>query len=375
MPSPTPAPPARRRAGARRPSPRQRCSRAGRSAAHTEVGRQRDERRVDRHPVRRHQVEPGDARDGRLPGLRGGPVEAHLAGPGCGAHRASGRPQPPRHPAAGGAGRSEDQDRVTSHAGDPTTQHRPSPGTGRTRAGPVLPGLVSCVGSPCTAHGAQTPTGGARTSTDTTTVSADCPPRLDQRHGQSGLQMTALVSRHGGPTCGGNHGGHRCATGCGSRPAEPVDLAARTRAPPRSPPAASPPPGPRWRSTAARAAELQERLFAEGRKGGERSVLLVLQGMDTSGKGGVIRHVAGLMDPQGLQITSFKAPTPAEKRRGRLPVADPAGAARPRDHRRLRPVALRGRADRAGPQLVARGCGTAATARSTTSRPSSPRAA
>jgi hypothetical protein len=54
----------------------------------------------------------------------------------------------------------------------------------------------------------------------------------------------------------------------------------------------------------------QERLFAEGRSGGERSILLVLQGMDTSGKGGVIRHGAGLMDPQGLKITSFKAPTP-----------------------------------------------------------------
>ncbi|WP_202866306.1 PPK2 family polyphosphate kinase [Kribbella turkmenica] len=62
----------------------------------------------------------------------------------------------------------------------------------------------------------------------------------------------------------------------------------------------------------------QERLFAEGRTGGQRSVLLVLQGMDTSGKGGVIRHGAGLMDPQGLKITSFKAPTPAEKRRGFL---------------------------------------------------------
>jgi PPK2 family polyphosphate:nucleotide phosphotransferase len=62
----------------------------------------------------------------------------------------------------------------------------------------------------------------------------------------------------------------------------------------------------------------QERFFAEGRKGGERSILLVLQGMDTSGKGGVIRHGAGLMDPQGLRIHSFKAPTPAEKRRGFL---------------------------------------------------------
>jgi PPK2 family polyphosphate:nucleotide phosphotransferase len=68
----------------------------------------------------------------------------------------------------------------------------------------------------------------------------------------------------------------------------------------------------------AEVSDWQERLFAEGRKGGERRILLVLQGMDTSGKGGVIRHGAGLMDPQGLKITSFKAPTPAEKRRGFL---------------------------------------------------------
>jgi len=66
------------------------------------------------------------------------------------------------------------------------------------------------------------------------------------------------------------------------------------------------------------ASDWQEKLFAEGRKDGQRSVLLVLQGMDTSGKGGVIRHGAGLMDPQGLKIVSFKAPTPAEKRRGFL---------------------------------------------------------
>ncbi len=71
-------------------------------------------------------------------------------------------------------------------------------------------------------------------------------------------------------------------------------------------------------SLGAELSDWQERLFAEGRKGGQRSVLLVLQGMDTSGKGGVIRHGAGLMDPQGLKITSFKAPTPAEKRRGFL---------------------------------------------------------
>ena len=61
-------------------------------------------------------------------------------------------------------------------------------------------------------------------------------------------------------------------------------------------------------------ADLQERLFAEGRTGFSRSVLLVLQGMDTSGKGGVMRHTVGLIDPQGVRITSFKAPSDEERR-------------------------------------------------------------
>ena len=59
--------------------------------------------------------------------------------------------------------------------------------------------------------------------------------------------------------------------------------------------------------------DLQERLFAEGKAGGMRNVLLVLQGMDTSGKGGVLRHTVGLIDPQGVRITSFKAPTEEER--------------------------------------------------------------
>jgi PPK2 family polyphosphate:nucleotide phosphotransferase len=59
--------------------------------------------------------------------------------------------------------------------------------------------------------------------------------------------------------------------------------------------------------------DLQERLYAEAHAGGTRRVLLVLQGMDTSGKGGVIRHCVGLLDPQGVQLTSFKAPTRAER--------------------------------------------------------------
>jgi PPK2 family polyphosphate:nucleotide phosphotransferase len=59
-------------------------------------------------------------------------------------------------------------------------------------------------------------------------------------------------------------------------------------------------------------------LFAEGYTGGKRSVLLVLQGLDTSGKSGTIKHVMGPVDPQGVQVTSFRAPTPEEKRRGFL---------------------------------------------------------
>lgn len=61
-------------------------------------------------------------------------------------------------------------------------------------------------------------------------------------------------------------------------------------------------------------ADLQERLFAERTAGSSRRVLLVLQGMDTSGKGGVLRHTVGLVDPQGVRITSFKAPSEEEKK-------------------------------------------------------------
>jgi PPK2 family polyphosphate:nucleotide phosphotransferase len=67
-----------------------------------------------------------------------------------------------------------------------------------------------------------------------------------------------------------------------------------------------------------RLADLQERLFAHGQTGGQRRVLLVLQGMDTSGKGGTVRHVMGQVDPQGVSIKSFKPPTKAELAHGFL---------------------------------------------------------
>jgi PPK2 family polyphosphate:nucleotide phosphotransferase len=76
-------------------------------------------------------------------------------------------------------------------------------------------------------------------------------------------------------------------------------------------------------------AELQEKLFAAGKFGDNRSVLLVLQAMDTAGKGGILKHVVGSVDPQGVHIHSFKAPTDEEKKHDFLwrvrPQLPPAG--------------------------------------------------
>jgi len=59
--------------------------------------------------------------------------------------------------------------------------------------------------------------------------------------------------------------------------------------------------------------DLQERLFAGSRTGDATdAVLLVLQAMDTAGKGGIVRHVVGDVDPQGVELAAFKAPTPEE---------------------------------------------------------------
>lgn len=73
---------------------------------------------------------------------------------------------------------------------------------------------------------------------------------------------------------------------------------------------------------------LQEKLYAEHK----RALLLVLQGMDTSGKDGTITHVIGHMNPQAVRITAFKQPTPEEKRhsflwriRRHLPMAGDVG--------------------------------------------------
>jgi PPK2 family polyphosphate:nucleotide phosphotransferase len=95
--------------------------------------------------------------------------------------------------------------------------------------------------------------------------------------------------------------------------AGPVDLgAADTRATPCA-------PGKKQDTLAdiaemgPRLAELQERLYAQATAGGSgKRLLLVLQGMDTSGKGGVVKHVIGQFNPSGCHIHAFKAPTREE---------------------------------------------------------------
>ncbi len=59
-------------------------------------------------------------------------------------------------------------------------------------------------------------------------------------------------------------------------------------------------------------ADLQSKLFAQGYTGSRQRVVLVLQGMDTSGKGGVLSHTVGLLEPAGLVLKSFKKPTDEE---------------------------------------------------------------
>ena len=59
-----------------------------------------------------------------------------------------------------------------------------------------------------------------------------------------------------------------------------------------------------------RLSALQYRLYAEGK----RSLLVVLQGIDAGGKDGTIKHVMSGLNPQGVNVTSFKVPEGAEKR-------------------------------------------------------------
>jgi PPK2 family polyphosphate:nucleotide phosphotransferase len=64
--------------------------------------------------------------------------------------------------------------------------------------------------------------------------------------------------------------------------------------------------------SAAELNDLQERMWAESRYGGRRSLLLVLQAMDTAGKGGILEHVVGAISPEGVRAYAFKKPTEEE---------------------------------------------------------------
>ncbi len=64
-----------------------------------------------------------------------------------------------------------------------------------------------------------------------------------------------------------------------------------------------------------RLAELQEKLYANSKAstGDNLSLLLVLQGMDTAGKGGIVKHVVGAVNPMGVSYRAFGVPTEEER--------------------------------------------------------------
>ena len=95
--------------------------------------------------------------------------------------------------------------------------------------------------------------------------------------------------------------------------------------------------------------ELQGVLYAQDRW----SVLLIFQAMDAAGKDGAIKHVMSGVNPQGCQVTSFKAPQ-LRGSRSRLSLALHESAARAWTHRHLQSQLLRGDARRARPSRVAR---------------------
>lgn len=66
-------------------------------------------------------------------------------------------------------------------------------------------------------------------------------------------------------------------------------------------------------------AELQEMFYANHKAADDtRSVLLVLQGMDAAGKGGIVKHVVGSVNPMGVRYTAFGVPTEEERKHNYL---------------------------------------------------------
>jgi PPK2 family polyphosphate:nucleotide phosphotransferase len=117
-------------------------------------------------------------------------------------------------------------------------------------------------------------------------------------------------------------------------------------------------------------AELQERLFAAAKAGGDRRrVLLVLQAMDGGGKDGTVKNVIGQLNPQGVRVISFGVPTERERKhhflwriRRALPAAGFVGVfnrSHYEDVRNLRPERIKRRYDqirRFERDLVTDGC-------------------
>ena len=134
----------------------------------------------------------------------------------------------------------------------------------------------------------------------------------------------AKQNKSNGSKGGGSKGGGP--NGDGATSGEPKQLPSRAFAVPagvtdvtRIDPAATP-IGPQSKADAAQAmvdlaprlAELQERLYAQSTAGHPRSVLVILQGMDTAGKDGVIGSVLGMVDPDGVHFATFNKPTQEE---------------------------------------------------------------
>ena len=148
---------------------------------------------------------------------------------------------------------------------------------------------------------------------------------------QGGKEKHHGRSRAKGPDQGRGKGGGRARAKHGDKGSDRIrgeDLRSRLRIAPGSGPVdltaydpSGTPGGPGGKVHAraetealrARLAELQERLFAQSTAGDPRRLLVVLQGMDTSGKGGTIKHVATGLNPTGVRVTAFKTPSAEER--------------------------------------------------------------
>ncbi len=118
-----------------------------------------------------------------------------------------------------------------------------------------------------------------------------------------------------------------------------VSVWTNCRPPPRVVPRMQDAAHPLLAKNCAKLNRLQEIFYASQ----QHALLIVLQGMDTAGKDGTIRHIFSGINPQGCEVTAFKTPTPLELRHDFLWRAHLAVPPRGHD-RHLQPVALRGSA-------------------------------